>query len=1012
MQVNSVRPAFFSSRGISYEDLIQGELNKLVTNLNYHKTEVYLLTISRNGGLLVSVSIDDTIAIWDFNTRKQLQVFSKLTESKISCVHISDNADTILVGCEKGLLYKLQAPKFDAVEIQNKSTRVSSIAIDHSSTLYAASWSSDYTIFLFNSDDSEKVSLKGHTGSINSILFSNDNRLIASGSSDKSILLWRLADYQLEKKIELHNSAVITLAFSKNLNQLFSISEDKTINCYYLDTNIHISKSMELTINHKTEVVQNIFLISPNDKYLIFISDSQVKVFNLEQHRLSNIMLSPSRSIKSMALSNDGEVLVVGLSSGEINLINVDQHKEDSIYSFTFGVMSIAVSKSQRYLAVGASTNNNNQGFEVKLMDLKTYEEIKLFNDGHYIYWLLFDQNETSVISASGNGSIRVTNIANKSSYMVYEDSGCSVRCLAEIPGSTTGVCGTSSNKVLMWNTKEGEKAEELYQHEGEVLSVCISSENKYLLSCSKDTLIKVFNLKLKSTEFILKGHSKSVYSVLISKDTSFIVSSSEDKTVKIWNFQERLEKYSYEEHTSTVRCIALSRDNKYIFSGSSDSTIKVWKISSQKLIHSYNLHRGQVNSICCSPDGELLYSGAADKTVRTWKIGKRIKFIEIETPAYEELSVFCQATQSVFFISGKKLVKEWKINENVMVQRVSPEKLIYAITVSSDGKYLAISIKSEIQIFNVETGVIKTSVPLVNTTAYALDISQDIDYLLIGSEDSLVQVCCKPLTSPINLIKLLAHNKPINSVAISSKHKYAVSGASDCKIAIWKIDSVNIPFAVLDHKTSVGKLQVTLDEEKVIAATKDGLITIWSISDKVRIFTFSCGDEQYNSFCVDTTGKLIVSKFRKGNLKIWDLDSRKDITTIAAFEDSITSVFITENLSSIIACSKSGFKAFDLSSLRRRLFGLNADTTDLTTLNQFELEKVSTSDMKFEIDYYGNQMINLIRKDCTHPSEKLKFLSPNSFFDYHLQNPLNFLNTLEALKSNSFLKFSKTKKL
>ena len=78
-----------------------------------------------------------------------------------------------------------------------------------------------------------------------------------------------------------------------------------------------------------------------------------------------------------------------------------------------------------------------------------------------------------------------------------------------------------------------------------------------------------------------MKGHSYSVTSVAISSDNKYIVSGSRDNTIKIWNLESGQEIKTLAGHNGSVRSVAISSDSKYIVSGSDDNTIKIWNLES-----------------------------------------------------------------------------------------------------------------------------------------------------------------------------------------------------------------------------------------------------------------------------------------------------------------------------------------------------------------------------------------------------------------------------------------------
>jgi WD40 repeat protein len=109
------------------------------------------------------------------------------------------------------------------------ASSVTSVAFSPDGSLIA-SGSADYTIKLWRVSDGALVrTLTWHTDTVTSVAFSPDGSLIASGSADYTIKLWRVSDGALVATLTGHTSSVASVAFSPDGSLIASGSGDRNI---------------------------------------------------------------------------------------------------------------------------------------------------------------------------------------------------------------------------------------------------------------------------------------------------------------------------------------------------------------------------------------------------------------------------------------------------------------------------------------------------------------------------------------------------------------------------------------------------------------------------------------------------------------------------------------------------------------------------------------------------------------------------------------------------------------
>ncbi len=284
--------------------------------------------------------------------------------------------------------------------------------------------------------------LKGHTQPVWATAISANGQVLASGSQDRTIVVWNAFTGKLERTLKGHKDTVRSLAMSADGRILASGSGDTTIKLWNLPT----GKLIGTFSGHSSPVWS--VAIAPDGKTLISAcEDGSINIWNLRTGAAKTIESAHSSRIFTIALSPDGQTFATGSKDKTIKLWQLPTGKLlRTINQHTDAVRTIAYSPDGRQLASGSWDTT------IHLWNPQTGERLQTLT-GHS------DRIVALVFSADGKQL------------------------------ASAGIDPT----IKLWDAESGKLLRKFSSHSDWVLSLAIVPGNNHLISSSKDKTIKIW---------------------------------------------------------------------------------------------------------------------------------------------------------------------------------------------------------------------------------------------------------------------------------------------------------------------------------------------------------------------------------------------------------------------------------------------------------------------------------------------------------------------------------------
>ncbi|MGH7178928.1 MAG: WD40 repeat domain-containing serine/threonine-protein kinase [Tepidisphaeraceae bacterium] len=462
--------------------------------LSGHTDRIRALAFTSNGGLLATSSDDRTVRLWDTHS-------GVATVAPITAVYVP----------------------------------VTLLAIDGDDKTLATI--GDEVVIWDTPGLKRRQTLRSPKGAATSMEFSPDSSLLAIGSTDRNIQLWKPTDNPQARVLGGHTGPVNWVKFSADGAMLLSLSlEDRTLRRWEIRDDACLS-----TLAGHSDTVQSACYSADGTMLASASGGNRILLWDVSRSNVSAVFECDS-IVYSVALSKTG-LLAAAQQDGTIALFDTSTRgRVATLKGHQRSVSSVAFAPD------GGTLASTSQDQTLRLWDPRSGACLRVLDNAREPLSRVAFSPDGKLVAAGGKSSEELV------------VSGSSQR-----------------NRVWVWEVADGALRHSFSGHRAPVRTVCFAPDGRTLASGSDDQTVRLWNLASDLEAGVMEGHRHGVFGLSFRADGRILASAGAGGEIKLWSVEDSRCLASFARDDATVFGVHMSPDGSSLTSWGADRLVTIW---------------------------------------------------------------------------------------------------------------------------------------------------------------------------------------------------------------------------------------------------------------------------------------------------------------------------------------------------------------------------------------------------------------------------------------------------
>jgi WD40 repeat protein len=442
--------------------------------------------------------------------------------------------------------------------------------------------------------------LGSHEKYIQTVAFSLDGKWLATGSDDRSVMVYEVANPDRIHRYVEHQWSVESVAFDPSAQWVLSRAAG-VVKVSHRDNN-----RVEFTL--RGPWATDARFSADGKKILVSAQDGTIRVWDVPPYSTDAVMSGHEADLIVFLLNPDQHALLTGASGENARVWDLDRFGEQSTLQPNQPIRAASIAKSGGVYVTGDEAGTvrkwrfgNREGTVIgqcgtPVIDIATdaigRSVVVACLNGEVLWWEDVNKPDAKRIAITKPWRVAMTEdgghfaVATQSDLQIWSTSASEVRLVRKVPGWFSSiatmpnghwVAAAKQNDVYVLDWING--AEKLLAgHTDWIRKVRFSANGQLMATGSTDGSVRVWRTASWSEHSVLSAHSLAVDDVAFNQSGERIVSASDDGTVRVW-YSDGIGEPAVLNGERGMRAASFAANDEFVVAGSAKGHFYKWPV-------------------------------------------------------------------------------------------------------------------------------------------------------------------------------------------------------------------------------------------------------------------------------------------------------------------------------------------------------------------------------------------------------------------------------------------------